>query len=141
MSGNGYIQTIKLDTFDLNHLKRLSRVVTSTDDSFILIDAAAVRDLNNQEIAAIADGNAVQADDWKTDKTEPELDTFRVVMDADGPPLKLYLKFSETVNINNFDVSKVVLQDTKDSADRTVFHRLTGYHTVKVVPMPLDKSE
>jgi len=135
-SSNGYIQVIKMDTFDLNHLKRLSRVATSTEDTFILIDAGTVQDLNSQDVVGITDGDAVKSNDWKPDGTPPELDTYRVVMDASGPPLKLYLKFTETVDVTKFDVTKIVLQDTADSSDRTVFHRLTGYEEVNVVPLP-----
>jgi len=134
-SGNGYIQVIKMDTFDLNHLKRLSRVATAVDDTYILIDAGSVQDLNSKGVVGIADGDAVVSNDWKTDKTKPTLDTYRVVMDGTGPPLKLYLKFSETVDVTGLDVTKIVLQDTADSADRTVFHRLTGYAEVNVVPL------
>jgi len=135
-SGNGYIQVIKMNAFDLNHLKRLSRVATATDDSFIRIDAGAVQDLNGKDVVGISDGGAVQANNWETDTRDPTLTSYNVVMAASGPPLKLYLKFSETVDVTNFDVTKVVLQDTADSDDRTTFHRLSGYEEINVVPLP-----
>jgi hypothetical protein len=134
-SGNGYIQVIKMVDYNLDHLKRLSRVATNVDDTYILIDADDARDMNGKSVIAVADGNAIKVSAYTRDNTQPTLLSYRFEMASDGPPLKLYLRFSETVDVTKLDVTKLILQDAGAINDATTSHRLTG-GDVTVVAMP-----
>ena len=119
--------TVNLTSNDLNHLKRMTGMPTAPFNTFVRIDASSIDGMNGNAIEAVADGAAVRASSLVVDSTDAELVDFSVAMATNGPPLKLRLTFSETVDIARLDLTKLILQiltDGTNSAGETF--RLTG---------------
>ena len=135
VSTNGPIIVVTLTTYDLDRIKRLSQLAISKSTTFITVDPATIADLNSNQINTVADGKATEVTNYITDKVAPRLTSFKIIMDKEGPPLKLRLRFSETVNVTTFDVTKVILQDKEVADQDTESHRLTGGN-VATVAMP-----
>jgi hypothetical protein len=135
ISPSGADVTVNLTTYDLDHIKRLSHLANSKDTTFITVNVSTIVDLSNNPVEEVADGSAKQVATFTADKVEPLLRSFKISMGKNGPPLKIRLRFSETVNITTMDVTGVILQDTQSRDGKTNFHRLTG-GDVEPVPLP-----
>jgi hypothetical protein len=128
--------TVNLTSNDLNHLKRMTGMATAPFNTFVRIDASSIDDMNGNAIEAVADGAAIRASSLVVDSTDAELVDFSVAMATNGPPLKLRLTFSETVDIGRLDLTKLILQSLTDGTDPAgETFRLTG-GTVAAVPLP-----
>jgi hypothetical protein len=122
----GTTVVVDLTRSDLNTLKRLRGLGTRPEDTFISFAEGTFSDLAGNRVDAVADGSAFQAHTILDDVTAPTLQGFDFLMSIAGPPLSLRLSFSETVDLESFDVTKVVLQSkqTKDSDTKQL--RLSG---------------
>jgi hypothetical protein len=133
-SDDGAVLVVELVDYDLNHIKRLAQVATKLQDTYITIAAGSVKDLNSNTIVPIEDGGAQQASKYAKDQIPPKIEEWRVEMSEYGPPLKLIIRFSETVNVETFDVTDVTIQDAIDQIDADNVIRLTG-GDIHAVPM------
>jgi hypothetical protein len=117
VSEDSHIVTLNLTTCDMDNLKRLDGVANSTSNTFLRIDGGGIVDLNPTAngVVTVTDGSAIQAEQFLRDSTKPQLVSYRVIMSELGPPLKIILRFSETVDANSLDLTKLVLQDASDS--------------------------
>ena len=109
---------IQLSPFDLNNLKRLRNVATSTDNTYISITSNAIADMNNNSVLAAVNGTALSVIDFVPDETRPELTDFSLDMDTG----MLMLTFSETVQSGTLNISVITLQS---DANSTVNYTLT----------------
>jgi hypothetical protein len=125
VTSDGFTQIVNLTTCDLDNLKRLEGVATTENNTFIAFTANIVSDLNGNSVIAIPDGSAVPVTQFTKDKTAPTLKSFRVEMHEMGPPLRLILTFSETVDATKLDLTKFILQDASDAAQANNAVRLT----------------
>ena len=108
-SDNGYVVDVTLSRQDLNELKFNTRIATDESDTWLILRALTVKDIFLQDIRAVTNGNARQAEDVIPDTTPPEVETF----DLDLNSNTLFLIYIETINISTFNASYVVL--TNDS--------------------------
>jgi len=134
VSPDGPIQVVELVDYDMNHIKRLAQLATKLQTTYLTIDAGSVKDLNGVSIVPIEDGSAQQASGYAKDRIPPKIESWRVEMSDYGPPLKLFIKFSETVDVETFDVTDVTIQDASDQADAGNIIKLTG-GDIEPVPM------
>jgi hypothetical protein len=117
---------ITLTKTDLDAIKALPGLATSKANTYLSINANLFTDVSGNAFAGLADGSAQQVDEHFEDSVDPTLDAFDLLMSPNGPPLKLLLKFSETMDITTFDVSKIRLQSKKVADGSTLSHRLTN---------------
>ena len=108
-SDNGYVVDVTLSRQDLNELKFNTRITTDESDTWLILRALTVKDIFLQDIRAVTNGNARQAEDVIPDTTPPEVETF----DLDLNSNTLFLIYTETINISTFNASYIVL--TNDS--------------------------
>ena len=119
--GNGsavddYIIDVQLDDIDLNELKRLTRIATSRENTYITITPELVSDMSGNRVVEIINGRGLQVSSFFEDVIPPVLNEFHLDMDEG----ELHLTFSETVNANSFDVTQITLQDGRtDLMNRT----------------------
>jgi len=134
ISPSGPNVIVNLTTYDLDRIKRLSHLAISKATTFVTVNASTITDLSGNLVEEVADGSAKQVTTFTADTVPPRLQSFKISMDKNGPPLKIRLRFSETVNITTLDVTGIVLQ-YNESRDGQNWHRLTG-GTVAPVPLP-----
>lgn len=111
-----YIIDIQLDNADLNELKRLTRIATSRENTYITITPNLVSDMNGNQVVEIINGRGLQVSSFFEDLVSPVLNQFHLDMNEG----ELHLTFSETVNAMSFDVTQITLQDGRtDLMNRT----------------------
>jgi len=94
---------------DLNEIKRLSELATSTSNTFLTFSEAAISDMNDNAVVARVDGDAIQASAFVEDTTSPNLVSF----DLDLTSEVLTLTFDETVRASSLDVSEILVQGSR----------------------------
>eukprot|EP00730_Choanoeca_flexa_P001845 TRINITY_DN10807_c0_g1_i1.p1 TRINITY_DN10807_c0_g1~~TRINITY_DN10807_c0_g1_i1.p1 ORF type:complete len:1868 (+),score=498.60 TRINITY_DN10807_c0_g1_i1:73-5604(+) len=122
----GTVLLIDLTTQDLNTIKRLRGLATRIENTFLTFPEATFRDMAGNDIEAVADGDGIQFTQLLDDQTSPKLEGFDVIMDEIGPPFRLRMSFTETVDLETFDATKVLLQDDKVKSSTTKQLRLAG---------------
>ena len=103
--------TVTLSTFDLNEIKR-KQFCTSVEDCYLSFEDDSVRDMVNQSIDGIPDGQAIQVNQLEGDRTRPKIAEFTQIDLADG---FITISFTETVNASSLDLTVVTLMDLFDS--------------------------
>ena len=116
--------TLRLETDDLNEIKRNENLTTSINNTFIAFDKFFLVDMNNNQIAPVTLPNASQALDFTADKVDPELDSFHLDLTLGV----LYLTFSETVRSLTLNPPSFTIQSTNDSSN--VSYQLTAGFTL-----------
>ena len=101
-----HIVTFALTPDDLNEIKHLSELATSTTSTFISITTATVNDFSSNDNVDIPRYSPLQASDFLPDFTQPQLISFDLNMDS----RVLTLSFTEVINISSFDVTAIMLQ-------------------------------
>ena len=135
VSPDGIYIAVKLMTIDLNYLKKLISSFRRVDNTFLLIDSTTILNTFGNPVLPLLDGYAKQTSQFITDTIDPVLSSYSVYMGTYGPPLRVVLRFSETVNVSSFDASQLTFQDMSQfSAPLTKAYQLTGGN---VVPLPL----
>lgn len=104
---------IDLSLADLNALKADGSVARNTGSTFLSCGDGAVADASSLGIEEIVAGSAKPADDFEADDTDPALSEFEFDVDAKT----ITLKFSETVNVNPFNVDAVLVQKTSKASE------------------------
>ena len=85
------VVTVTLTATDLNAIKARTNLATASTDSYLLIAAAAIADMNGQTIAAVTD--ATQVTIFTADTTSPQLVAFTLDLTAE----ELVLAYTETI--------------------------------------------
>ena len=99
------VVSITISDQDFNSLTAQTRLVTSRDDSYIRLLFNAIRDMNENPIEEILNGNAILVSQYTPDTSNPSLLSFSIDMDA----LFLYLTFSETMNTSSLNITTISL--------------------------------
>ena len=120
---------IGLTLVDTNALKQDLQLGTSVHTTYLIFGADSVSDTSSNNISALAQTNAVQAQAVIQDVTPPFLTSFGLEMSGDTPPVILVLSFSETVNASSLAVASITLQETVDGSMGQTFS-LTSNSTV-----------
>ena len=99
------VLSLTLDRFDLNNIKLLTFLATSTADSFLLIMNGFGRDMMNNAFNSTLNG-PVQATAYTRDTTPPQVESFNLYSDDNG---SMILSFDEPVNIGSVVVTLITL--------------------------------
>jgi hypothetical protein len=103
-----YSVNITIGKSDLDRLKLSTSLATGTNDTFVVMSNASVRDMANNAIAEITNGSAVQAGFVVSDTTSPLLESFDLDMNLTSPTMTLY--FNEPVKVATLTAAKFELR-------------------------------
>ena len=143
LSGNGPEITLIISTVDLNNIKRISKLATDINDTYLTIESRAIDDMNNNSVTEIVSSDALQAEDLTEDTTSPTLLSF----DLDLNSHILWLTFDETVNISSLEAVNIVLVNSDTNENITASRSLSssdvlvGREDDPVVPVLLSRVD
>ena len=103
-----YIVNVQLTITDLNAIKYLTQIATTLNNTHLSFAESLVRDMHDNPVVPLPNGKAIRVGCFTEDIISPELTYFHLDMDKG----LLHLTFSETVNIDSFDVTQIRLQDS-----------------------------
>ncbi|CAI8014680.1 hypothetical protein GBAR_LOCUS9168 [Geodia barretti] len=103
---------LNLTIYDLNAIKAIRGLGTSTSDTFIAVTSDAVLDMVGFNLTAIPENDALQVAYVVPDMTPPTLESFRLNLTTN----ELLLTFDETISVNDTDVTQFTLQSSSDSS-------------------------
>lgn len=113
---------VNLSRADLNVIKQLTGLATSSENTMISITSDLIQDMNENQVEEIPPVNATSVTIFVRDNVPPELENFD--LDTDESTLTLF--FSETVNTLSLDPRQLTLQDGPAAVDN---YTLTGGFT------------
>ena len=122
---NSAMVDVTLSDRDLNAVKAITDLATSTSDTYIIATQYTVQDMNNNLLSAISDDSALQVSPigYTRDSSSPRLDTFELNLSTE----QLILTFSEAVQATSLDPTQITVQSRMNSATAgTRIVRLTG---------------
>ena len=102
-SQNGYIITVTISPEDLLNIKLTSNLATSKNDTYITMQAFAIDDISGEDVLAITDGKALQAEDYIEDRAPPEINDFELDLNVS----ELIIYFNEAINSSSLDSTLV----------------------------------
>ena len=107
-STDGPVIQVYIGDDDLNEVKRIPELATLSNNTYISISAAAVRDMVDLPLVPVEthSGTRVRPDGYTPDTTDPELISFNFDLDLG----QLELTFDETVDAETLDQTKITLQ-------------------------------
>ena len=126
-SDNGSSIVISLGSRDLNELKRLANLGTSTANTYIAISSGTISDMVSIGNAETPPINATRLiENPIPDITSPELVQFSVDLTVGS----FYLTFSETVNASSLNVNGIIVQNSSNTfLDRVRLNSNLGSQT------------
>eukprot|EP00912_Choanoflagellata_sp_UC4_P001807 UC4_evm1s1158 len=113
---------VELSTSDVNAVKAVLDLFTTTKDSFLSIADGFVTDMNSQPLVVIGASEAKNATMVIVDSTRPSLVSFEMDMNATWNNATITLHFDETVSAASVDPKQITLQNK----DGTQSLQLTG---------------
>jgi len=108
--------TVTITANDLNALKIITAMATTTANTFIYFSVKMIKDVSGQDIIGVSSTNAKQATKVTVDTTNPTLDDYVLDMDK----RELTMTFSEALNSAEFDITALTLQHVADDAGEGV---------------------
>ena len=117
---SGYTITVNIAPADLLKLKETGGLTRNLSTSYLTIGAAAIDDVEGNDVVAITDGKGLIARDFKPDNTTPSLTNFTISL-ASGV---LNLTFDDTVLATSLNRAGLRLQWRSTSSAQSV--TLTG---------------
>jgi hypothetical protein len=90
---------ITITTDDLNALKRIEGLATAETTSWITLDAGCLEDMSANGVLALADGNALKAEAFTPDTTDPNMQQYELDMNTGT----IKFTFDETVDVSTFE--------------------------------------
>ena len=108
---DSHVLHIQLDTADLNEIKQLTDIATSSNNTYIIFSSDLVSDTSGNEVNAIMNGRGLPVKTFRADMVRPQLDNFTLDMNQ----ALLHLTFSETVDSSTFIVEEITLQDDRSN--------------------------
>eukprot|EP00049_Salpingoeca_infusionum_P013900 m.258945 g.258945 ORF g.258945 m.258945 type:complete len:2013 (+) comp15549_c1_seq6:290-6328(+) len=107
VSNDGTVQEVSLSTADLNEVKRLWRLCTSNETTFVSYGSNFATDIQGNNVTAVSAGTAFQAFEVLDDATSPTLVSY--TFDMSGVVAYINLTFSETVQGATLNGSAITL--------------------------------
>ena len=103
---------------DLDAIKRITSIATSSDNTFISLLSTAISDQAGNSVVPVSSLTATRVLAFTEDATSPELIGWRMDMNEG----LIHLSFSETVNSSSLDPTLITLQDnsTIQFAEHTI---------------------
>ena len=137
---------ITLVTEDLNALKASSMLATDTSNTFISTEVDFIADTSGNHLSAIPLSDPLRASSVIADTRAPQLIEFTFSVDGGS----LNLTFSETVDLDSFNVSKIMLQNSDDTPipdfislrlSDTSAVTIEDFNVIGIILTPADVSE
>ena len=100
--------TLNLLTPDLNEIKRIFQLATSSRDTYISVTEGGIQDMNGNFIERISNDFALPVNEYTDDITQPNLVGFDLNLSTE----RLILTFDETVNASSWFESGVTIQSS-----------------------------
>ena len=107
LSQDSHIITLMLAFDDANFIKNESRLATSEENTYIVLDEMTLIDINSNPIQTIQAADALQVDAFTNDTQNPQLVAFNFDLNLG----ELTFSFTETVDVASLDVTQVNLHD------------------------------
>jgi hypothetical protein len=138
---SGFFMLIELCDADLNEIKRRRLLCTSEADTFMSLDALALRDLAARQILPIDEATGLlQVSGFTADTTPPVLNSFEFT----AHPGTITMVFSEVVDLTTFDVESIAIHSSQGSSSTSrlltggTYSPMTVGITVTVTLTPAD---
>ena len=122
-SPHGPTVNVTLDDYDLNQIKKLTNLGTSTSDTYLSMTAEAVEDRSGNPAEAAEKNNSVRAGSVIEDIHHPLLTEFLFDLNRG----EMLLTFTETINASSIRLSDFALLSTNSSKDPTIYNLTGGY--------------
>jgi hypothetical protein len=117
---HGPVINITLGDIDLNEIKKLTNLGTSSSNTYISLTNFAIKDRSEISVLAISGNTSVQAMTVIRDSLRPMLLDYLFDLDEG----QLHLTFSETVDVSSVDVTGFTLHNSNTSG--SLAYNLTG---------------
>jgi hypothetical protein len=114
--------TVRLTETDSNALKALGDLAVDQNSTHLAVDANAIYDMAGNGNVAIVSSDPQQSAGHTVDRTNPELDSFSIDINA----ATITLSFSETVNEQSYDPTKLTIMSNANGTDASFTLTLTG---------------
>ena len=105
-SSNTTTIVIELSAEDLNNIKRITSIATSSFNTFLTLSEDTIVDMNGNRVVAIPDMSAQRTRSFTPDRTRPQIIAFSLDI-TNG---NLTLTFSETVRVSTFSPRDLTIQ-------------------------------
>ena len=105
------ILTIQLTEYDLNNMKRIVELATSSSTTYLRLTWRFIRDMNNNSIVAIPENEGLRVTQFTSDMIRPYLVSYTVDLTRNF----INLTFSETISQPSFQVRYLTLQYSETS--------------------------
>ena len=119
---DNYTVVIYLNPLELIDLKTLDGVGTDINDTFLTLAASAIDDIFGEDVVAVTDGKGIQATVVVEDTTPPDILSFNLDMNKGI----LSLVFSDSMDLNTFNISGLTLQNAVRVTNTMDYFVLTG---------------
>ena len=116
---NGFEVTVTIGPEDLNRVKQIRNLTTSSANTYLTAAATIADDVHGVDTVALTDGKSLQAVSFTEDSTRPNLESWSLDMNVG----QIIMTFSETVDILTLQFSQITLQVSDDTSDS---YSLTG---------------
>ena len=114
---DSHVIDIQLDATDLNEIKQLTEIATSSNNTYIIFSSDLISDTSGNDVNAIVNGRGLPVKTFSDDRVHPELIEFTLDMNQ----ALLHLTFTETVDSRTFHVDQITLQDDRTNLmNRTI---------------------
>ena len=142
-SDDNYTMIIIVDALELIQLKITPRVGSDKNNTFITLAAFAIDDVEGRDVIAVTDGRGIQASNVIVDTTPPQLTSFDLDMDSGT----IFLTFTDSINLDTFNLSGVNLQTNESVLDPNDYYTLNSgivmrsFEDVSVLVINISESD
>ena len=108
-SPNVAVITVKIGTHDMNVLRKLYNLCTSSSTTYLSLTTRAIVDMIGNHVQDISTNNARRVTTFTPDSTNPKLVSYDINLNSE----LILLTFDETVDIASFDVTQINVQSNQ----------------------------
>ena len=112
-SENGPVIVVDVSREDINAIKYLLDLATTSGNTYLSVDSTAIQDVIGLQVDSIPSTNALSVNVFQEDTLSPVLLAFSLNLTAGF----LTLTFDETVNASSIDLAGISLHPANDTAD------------------------
>ena len=137
-SESGKTLSLTLTNDDLNLLNSLPLVGTNENNTYITIGPGAIADLAGNVLQdGYLDGMALKVTTFISDNKHVVLESFTLDLNLGA----LLLSFSETVDLNTFNVAGIALQSTRNASNPSItdIYTLLNYNSISIIDFSVVK--
>ena len=120
LTSNDPVLMVRLTANDVNYIKMFPNLATSDINTFISFSSATIQDMNCNSVVPILPENSSRVAQFTEDITPPIMLSFELDLTTEN----ISLEFDETVNVNSFDPTQLVIADSVFISKNT--YMLTG---------------